>query len=42
MKMHFKDLGIKEKLIMFSNGLEVVEFFEGILKATESQNQIGK
>ena len=40
MKTHFKDLGIEDRLIMFTNGHEVVEHFKGILNAEESQKSI--
>ena len=33
--MNFGELGISEKLIMFSDGKNVAEYFDGILDAPE-------
>ena len=35
MKMKFQELGIEDKLILFANGKEVVDYFESLLHDSE-------
>ena len=37
MKMHFKDIGIENRLVMFQNGKEVVDFFDEMLNSMENR-----
>ena len=36
MKMNFRDIGVHDKLVMFSNGKEVADYFETMLSDIES------